>query len=135
MSPVNAFVLKLTIIGRAHSVVSLHIKFLIFKTPNLINFPNFLDIYMNYQEPCTTYLCNPSLYLTCSTTQTLGCSCSSGQTVCDCISTHYWNGAACVPNYSCYSSVSVPCSSGSCSCVNINKYWVGSICCKNKYFI
>ena len=85
---------------------------------------------MNYQESCSTYQCNPSLLLTCSTIQINGCGCSSGQSLCDCISTHYWNGYACVPNYSCYSSVGVPCNSGSCTCgSNLNKYWVGSICC------
>ena len=74
-------------------------------------------IYQTYGQSCSSYLCNPSLSLTCSSGGGTGCSCPNtyGNSICDCDATEYWSGSTCVTrstyggscptgqNYNCYS--------------------------------
>ena len=104
-------------------------------------------IYMTYGQSCSSYLCNPSFNLTCSSGSGTGCSCPNtyGISVCDCDATKYWSGSACVTRstygescptgntYNCYKGKYLICSGGTCVCANSNYYWVPALSMCSKY--
>ena len=100
------------------------------------------DSYQTYSQSCSTYTCNPSLNLVCSSGSGTGCACPSnlGGSYCDCPTSKYWNGATCVnrvsngvscptgQNYNCLYNSGLTCISFVCICDDANTYWDGSIC-------
>ena len=97
---------------------------------------------MTYGESCSTYSCNPSFSLTCSSGTGTDCNCPTtyGGNTCDCDTTRYWNGTFCAlrqtngsfctatKDYMCTYNVGLTCPSGTCICATTGTYWTGSVC-------
>ena len=94
---------------------------------------------MTYGEACSTYLCNPSQNLTCSSGTGTGCSCPNtyGANICDCATSQYWNGtscssarvtygSACTQSYQCLYNTGLTCVGGVCTCDTANNFWTGT---------
>jgi len=93
--------------------------------------------YQTYNQPCSSYKCNPSYGLICSSSNACQCPTSMSGSYCDCSSTQYWNGnqcverstfgGSCLQDYNCYNGKNLFCNGVICDCVSADYFWAADL--------